>query len=121
MISKLEPRKTQIFPYEVIAATVSLIKWGSDMHVRRVVCFVDNVAVRGSLASGRSSQPDVNGIIGMAWQCAVKYRIAVFFVWVLPALNVADGPPRGDSVAWARRVPLESVGSPSLREFHKQS
>ena len=105
--SKLKERKTQIFPFEVIAAVVSLIKWGPLLDGRRIIFFVDNVGARGSLASGRSSQPDVHGIVRAAWQVAVKYRLAVFFVWVPSALNVADGPSRGDSVAWARRVPLD--------------
>ena len=104
---KLKKRKTQIFPFEVIAATISLMKWGPVLRGRRVAFFVDNVGARGSLASGRSSQPDVNSIVRVVWQLVIKYRLAIFFVWVPSALNVADGPSRGESIAWARRVPLD--------------
>ena len=104
--SKLKTRKTQIFPYEVVASVVALAKWKRALAGRRVVCFVDNIAARGSLASGRSSQPDVNGIIGFAWRLSLEFRIALYFVWVPSALNVADGPSRGDSMVGMHRMPL---------------
>ena len=105
--SQLASRKTQIFPFEVLAATVAIIKWGPALAGRRVAFFVANIAARGSLASGRSSKADVNAVVGLVWRLAIKYRISMFFIWVPSALNIADGPSRGEAISWAQRVPLD--------------
>ena len=107
LADKLKPRKTQIFPFEVIAAVVALIKWGPLIQGRRVAFFIDNFAARGSLASGRSSQADVNGIIGVTWQVVVSACISIFFLWVPSALNIADFPSRRAPVPLAKHVPLD--------------
>ena len=104
----LKYRRTPVsVPFEVIAATISLTEWGSRLQGRRVAFFIDNKAARGSMASGRSSKSDVNAIVAVAWRQAIKFRCAVFFLWVPSALNIADGPSRGEPIEWARRVPLD--------------
>ena len=105
--SKLKPRKTQIFLFEVIAAVAALKKWGKFLSGRRVVFFVDNLAARGSLATGRSSQRDVNGIIGLAWKLSIKYHMSLFFTWVPSALTISDGPSRGVALKGMPQVRLD--------------
>ena len=116
--SRLKQRKTQIFPFEVAAATAALVKWGELIQGRRVAFFVDNIAARGALAAGRSSQPDVNGIIGIAWQCVVRFRLATFFLWVPSLLNISDGPSRGDEIVWCPRAPLDIRWESIAKRIH---
>ena len=107
LAKRLKPRRTQIFPFEVLAGVAALIKWGSLLCGRRVAFFIDNFAARGSLASGRSSQVDVNGIVGAAWQLVARYGISIFFIWVPSSLNIADFPSRRAHVPCTVRVPLD--------------
>ena len=101
----LMPRKTQIYPLEVLAAAVALRVWRRRLAHRHLVLFVDNTSALSSLRRGSSRQVDVHSLITQVWDDLYDsgfYGIRV--LWVPSKLNLADSPSRSLTPATGSRI-----------------
>ncbi|CAK9115679.1 unnamed protein product [Durusdinium trenchii] len=101
----LGAKKTIIFEAEMYALLVGLKVWGEKFANRQLVVYVDNDAVRGSIANSYERL----GAAGMMLERINSIESSrQFLMWVarVPSKsNVADGPSRGDYAA------LEDAGA----------
>lgn len=89
-------KKTIIFEAEMYAVVVGLRAWGSRLVDRQLVIYVDNDAVRSSIANSYERL----GVTGIMLECVNKSEaLNHFLLWVarVPSKsNIADSPSRGD-------------------------
>ena len=93
--SAMLPRKTQIFPLEVLAVAAALRLWKDKVSGRHLVVFVDNTSALAALRKGSSKVSDVHGLIALTWQQLLSSVSSVKFFWVPSKLNLSDLPSRG--------------------------
>ena len=95
LLAALIPRKTQIFPLEVLAVAVALKLWRHRLQGRHIIVFVDNTGALAALRKGSSRAPDVHGLITLIWDIIVDSFSSIKFFWVPSKLNLSDLPSRG--------------------------
>ena len=81
--------------------------WSKELHNKRVLCFLDNMAALDILISGWSKSLDLNWMAGQSWLEVAKCHAAVTWQWVPSKLNPVDGLSRDDTTEWkpyARRA-----------------
>ena len=127
-ISAMLPRKTQIFPLEVLAVGAALRIWRARLRGRSLLVFVDNTAALSSLQKGRSRQSDVHGLVTQIWDdlCDSVIVSSIKFLWVPSKLNLADLPSRGSAPVLGTRTASrlrweDLVASLSKRDVYKRS
>ena len=103
---RLHPRKTQIIPYESIAARESIQRWKTIAAGKDVVMFIDNQSIYHSLRKGRSKASDINLILRDILDIAAKHDVRIFPYWVPSSLNISDLPSRGDDPGIGQEVSI---------------
>ena len=92
----LAPRKTQIHALEMSALISLLQSQGSRLRGRRLIAFVDNQSALGILRKGSCNKAsDLSSLAAYAHDLCRGLHIELFLYWVPSALNIADGPSRG--------------------------
>ena len=100
---QLLPRNDeQIGAQELLALPLMMATFGPWLQGALVMLAVDNSGVVGSMISGRGSAADHNAAIGRIWLDFAAANMAVHFIRVESACNVADGPTREDFSYMAR-------------------
>ena len=102
----LHPRKTQIFPFEVIAIWAAIMAFKPHLTNRHVLFFVDNQSALASSAKGTTTASDVQEIISSMWDFIQHSGIHAAFRYVPSKLNLADPPSRGKAPIVGTQVPL---------------
>ena len=101
---------------------VALATFAPLLRGRRVLLFVDSVAVGGALVKGYSSVEDFCELVGQFWQLALDLDILIYIDRVSTDANVSDGVSRLDEtharacgwVPWS--VVWEGAGGQGLGE-----
>jgi hypothetical protein len=95
ILDALQERETQINPIEAVANVATFYSVLHLIRGARVIAFVDNSSAVSSLVSGHSTQMDMQCITTLFHRMLVKEGIKAWFEWIQSALNIADGPSRG--------------------------
>jgi hypothetical protein len=97
MRARLYPRRTQIVPYELLAAVSGMLIFAGAVGVNsRLLHFIDSSSALNIVLKGASRQQDLNAISGYLWYRLCRYQGTYWAKYVPSALNLADGPSRGD-------------------------
>ena len=104
--SLLHSRKTQIFPFEVIAVWVAFYMLRDFVAHHPLVVFVDNQSALASVAKGTTSALDVQHIVTSLWDLTFDIPVSVAFRFVPSKLNLADPPSRGKAPVVGSFVPF---------------
>ena len=96
--SKLIQRATQIIPYEALAVLIALNRFKRELAQNDLVLLIDNTSVLGSVRKGRSSADDVHKIITAISDLCFELNITKHIFWVPSAMNISDGPSRGETI-----------------------
>ena len=103
--SVLNGRRTQIFPYEVMAVWVAIRQFIDQMSGRVVLFFVDNTSALASIAKGSTRCGDVQPIIADIWDTLVAGHVWSHWKWVPSKLNLSDLPSRGKPPILGQQCP----------------
>ena len=101
----LHGRRTQIFPYEVMAVWVAVRQFMARMAGRVVLFFVDNSSALASIAKGSTRCSDVQPVIADIWDSLVAGHVWSHWRWVPSKLNLADRPSRGLAPVLGQQCP----------------
>ena len=102
----LHKRKTQIFPFEVVAIWAALLVFGSSLRGHYVLAFVDNQSALAVSAKGTSTAIDVQAIVTAMWDLISDLGIQVVFRYAPSKLNLSDPPSRGKDPIVCSRHPV---------------
>ena len=108
----LQPRKTQIIAYELLAAISAIVManslLGDKVAVRH---FIDNKPSRSCIIKASSKSEDLNNLVGLLWYKCGRLLRRWWAYYVHSKDNVADAPSRGHFhllKRWnAQEVPLD--------------
>ena len=93
----LQPRRTQIVAFELLAALVGLTALApSSLRGMRVCHFIDSSAALGCVVRGFCKQIDLALVAGRLWFEAADMHLEYFAHFVDTKCNLADGPSRND-------------------------
>ena len=94
VIKKWVPRKSQIFPVELIAPVLALYTFRDLLRGRDVVFLIDSEGVEAALVKGYSAREDVASIVEVFWNLALELGVNAFIDRISTDANPADWPSR---------------------------
>ena len=81
---------------ELLAVCLALGTFAELLEGQKLLCWVDNMGVVGSLLKGSASHCDANLVIAKTWLRLAAMNVAFAINYVHTKANVADGPSRED-------------------------
>ena len=103
--SLLQPRKTQIAAFEILAVIGALLLRCRRARDASLVVFCDNTVGLAALSKGTSAPGDLRALVEGLWGWLEARALSLRLVYAPSARNPADAPSRGRAACFGSQTP----------------
>jgi len=89
-LGHLKPRKTQITPLELATPILAVHTWSHLLRNTKVLLFIDNQAAAAALATGTSTQQDIQCMVSLFYLSLEALGLDIWVEWIESDSNPSD-------------------------------